>query len=118
VLNEVDFLILEIIGKDTAVVEGLAIGESGKPAEEQLMERDENHNPAAENSTSMDQSNSSGSKKNVKRRYLEDSTHIQKKIDLQIELMEIKIYKHRLEALQLEKEIGIPRSKFTNIIFS
>jgi len=88
-----------------------------KPTTEQLFDRDENINPATQISTPKDASNSCGLRKTLKRRIYEDSPNYQRKVDLQNELMEIKIYKHRLEVLKLEKDIGLPTSKFTKVIF-
>jgi len=56
----------------------------------------------------------SGERNKLKRRFINTQSEEQiQKHKLQSELMQIKIYKHKLEVFKLEKELNLPASDFT-----
>jgi len=63
--------------------------------------------------TSLPQS--SATPRNAKKRQFKciDDTLGHEKRELQCELMKLKIYKHKLEVLKLERELTLPPSEFT-----
>jgi len=123
---------LEIIGKDSCVVNGLPIGET----EDVIPVEAEQHAAsfvAAGESVILDKDveievdkpptpcptsslpQSSVTPRNPKKWQFKcvHDTLGQKKRELQCELMKLKIYKPKLEVLKLEKELSLPPSEFT-----
>jgi hypothetical protein len=115
---------LEIIGKETPVVDGLEIGESGhsvyappKSTVEELTPETIPSIPSPTLAPSRLGKYQFG-RKNLRRTPVgQTDAAVTKKQKLQCELMEIKIYKHRLECLRIERDLSLPRSTFTEKVF-
>jgi len=117
----VDFLILEIIGKTSPTLDGLPIGESGNhvPSVEEILSDNEIEHTETLQST-QEQSLNEKSKPSKRKRCETESpntteaeTERSKKASLQNTLMEIQIYKLRLECLKRERELCISVSNIT-----
>lgn len=109
-----DKLIIDIIGSETAVVEGLAIGETGNAVpstastNEDLVEGDNGRHLLR-----LEKRRNSRVEKSD-----EKEEQLAKKRTLQCELLHLSVYKTRLEALKLERELSLPVSTFTEALFN
>ncbi|XP_067014637.2 uncharacterized protein [Anabrus simplex] len=121
-LTDIDNIVIDIIGKESPIVTSLGVNETWeKPLEETT---------ACENNAEAtpvvvgDETPCSSKGQKRKKISSESSLHhtdyqeIQrrKKIALQNELLEIQIYKSKLEALKLERDLGLPMSHYTKDI--
>lgn len=110
-----DHLILQIIGTESVVIDGLPIGESGEP---ELNVEDAHHEDVLESTPNSDGPSSRLPKRphRSKAKLSADEEELKRK-KLQTTLMEVTIYKTRLEAYQLEKTLSLPLSEYTKVLF-
>jgi hypothetical protein len=95
---------LEIIGKDSPVIEGLDIRETDDP-----VVAIPQASPCPRTPSTSDPSptgNHSRTRKDI------NNEEIGVKRKLQCELMQIKIYKNKLEVMKLERELSLPPSSY------
>jgi len=124
------------MGRDSCVVNGLPIGETGDciPVETaenvapSSVDDDELTDKNAE--VEVDKQNSplpivcvsqtADTPRNPKKRQFKcmnmNNSSANEKRELQCELMKLKIYKHKLEVLKLERELTLPPSEYTKEI--
>lgn len=144
VLDEVDLIILDILGKNSKVVDGLGLPESGcnimlaseseteavdditsdkwknPPPPISITATEKIHDTISACSSSIHNS-SFGSRK---RKSKSESVPSNKKVcaneaeELRVELFKAEIYHRKLQILKLEKELGLPYSAFTRDIVS
>jgi hypothetical protein len=134
-LSEVEKFIISIVGSSSVAVDGLDVGESGVSSRLELEPdgEEEDFEPGGGNyrslvtastaSTSAIVASSSrgatstssllGKRKQKNRNGNDEES----KKFLQCQLMDIKIYKHRLECYKFEQELGFPTSSFTRPLF-
>jgi len=106
-----DNMILDIVGRESPTVEGLDIGETGNHVPTVQMIHEENE--SFEIPDSFPHKKIQKSKRHTQM-YESDEIPYSKK--LKDELIEITVYKTKLEALKLERELGLLPSTLTSAI--
>jgi hypothetical protein len=106
---------LEIIGKDSPVIDGLDIGETDDPVVANPQESPCPRTPSQiprELSASKVTSDPSPTENRSRTWKDINNEEIGVKRKLQCELMQIKLYKHKLEVMKLERELSLPPSTY------
>lgn len=111
VLNEADNIILDIIGKDSPVLDGLDVPESGDIPSG--IHADEENCPPV---TPMPTPRPRQIIRPLNRRPSNVDPNLTQKRKLQCELLEVEVYKRKLECLKMENDLALPKSKFTETL--
>lgn len=143
VLDEVDTIILDILGKDSKVVDGLRLPESGdnviiacgNETDEDIANdewknfppttsnvRSDSNNYVTSNMPNTNSLNENSTQTRKRKNRIETTLAPNKKHSaeeaekLKRELMKVEIYHRKLQILKIEEELGLPYSEFTRDI--
>jgi len=111
-LDEADEVILDIIGKESAVLNGLPIPESSGTNEALTVLEEAIPNTSVEENEQQGNFLSSP-QPSVPTRKRKVGVRDEELVELKKKLFKIEIYKKSLEVFELESKLGLPQSEFT-----
>jgi hypothetical protein len=107
-MTAVDTMILDIIGRESPIVEGIAVGETGRPIRSQSPAHlPENNTCASEHAEPEPEA----TRRLTKKRSLTSINY--EKAENMNELLKLEIAHRKYQILQIELECGLPRSDWT-----